>query len=118
MLRYVVGDEQFKIAIHDFLARYPYDNVESNDFEMQFMRSSRISSWGFCEKKEIRGKNQEEIQLVRKKERERDQQQKGRVWETNKVIIIDRNNKMYNFELKQKEQVAQDIVDVVEKYLK
>jgi len=39
-------------------------------------------------------------------------------FDTNKVIIIDRNNKMYNFELKQKEEVAQDIVDVVEKYLK
>lgn len=39
-------------------------------------------------------------------------------FDTNKVIIIDRNNKMYNFELKQKEEVAQDIVEVVEKYLK
>ncbi|MBL0282325.1 MAG: M1 family metallopeptidase [Bacteroidetes bacterium] len=50
MLRYVVGDEQFKIAIHDFLARYPYDNVESNDFEMQFMRSLGINvEWFFDE---------------------------------------------------------------------
>jgi phosphopantothenoylcysteine decarboxylase/phosphopantothenate--cysteine ligase len=39
-------------------------------------------------------------------------------FDTNKVIIIDRNNKMYNFELKQKEEVALDIVDVVAKYLK
>lgn len=39
-------------------------------------------------------------------------------FDTNKVIIIDRNNKMYNFELKQKEQVALDIVGVVSKYLK
>jgi aminopeptidase N len=50
MLRYVVGDEQFKIAIHDFLARYPYQNVESNDFEMQFMRSMGINvEWFFDE---------------------------------------------------------------------
>lgn len=39
-------------------------------------------------------------------------------FDTNKVIIIDRNNKMYNFELKQKEEVALDIVDIVAKYLK
>lgn len=39
-------------------------------------------------------------------------------FDTNKVIIIDRNNKMYNFELKQKEEVAIDIVDIVAKYLK
>lgn len=39
-------------------------------------------------------------------------------FDTNKVIIIDSNNKMYNFELKQKEEVAKDIVDVVAKYLK
>lgn len=39
-------------------------------------------------------------------------------FDTNKVIIIDRNNKMYNFELKQKDEVALDIVDVVAKYLK
>ncbi|MGB4832559.1 MAG: hypothetical protein WBP31_14555, partial [Chitinophagales bacterium] len=35
---------------HDFLARYPYDNVESNDFEMQFMRSLGINvEWFFDE---------------------------------------------------------------------
>lgn len=39
-------------------------------------------------------------------------------FDTNKVIIIDRNNKMYNFELKQKEEVAQDIVEVVAKYIR
>ncbi len=50
MLRYVVGDEAFKIAIHDYLARYPYQNVESNDFEMQFMRSLGINvEWFFDE---------------------------------------------------------------------
>lgn len=38
-------------------------------------------------------------------------------FDTNKVIIIDRNNKMYNFELKQKEEVAKDIVSVIEKIL-
>ena len=38
-------------------------------------------------------------------------------FDTNKIIIIDRNNKMYNFELKQKEEVAKDIVDTIEKCL-
>jgi len=48
MLRYVVGDEQFKIAIKEFLARYPYQNVASKDFEMQFMRSMGIDvEWFF-----------------------------------------------------------------------
>jgi len=39
MLRYVVGDAAFRIAIRDFLLRHPYDNVRSGDLEMQFMRS-------------------------------------------------------------------------------
>ncbi|HEY1039335.1 MAG TPA: bifunctional phosphopantothenoylcysteine decarboxylase/phosphopantothenate--cysteine ligase CoaBC [Bacteroidia bacterium] len=38
-------------------------------------------------------------------------------FDTNKVIMIDRNNKMYNFELKQKDEVAGDILDVIEKCL-
>lgn len=39
MLRYVVGDEAFNIAIHDFLQSHPYTNVSSQDLEMQFMKS-------------------------------------------------------------------------------
>ncbi len=38
-------------------------------------------------------------------------------FDTNKVIMIDRNNNLYNFELKQKEEVAQDILSVIEKCL-
>lgn len=50
MLHYVVGDEAFKIAIHDYLVRYPYQNVSSKDFEMQFMRSLGIDvNWFFDE---------------------------------------------------------------------
>ena len=50
MLRYVTGDEQFKIVIKDFLEKYPYANVESHDFEMQFMRSLGINmDWFFDE---------------------------------------------------------------------
>ena len=48
MLRNVVGDEQFKIVIKEFLEKYPYANVESHDFEMQFMRSLGINlDWFF-----------------------------------------------------------------------
>jgi phosphopantothenoylcysteine decarboxylase/phosphopantothenate--cysteine ligase len=35
-------------------------------------------------------------------------------FDTNKVILMDRNNKMYNFELKPKEEVALDILNVIE----
>ncbi|MDP2387046.1 MAG: bifunctional phosphopantothenoylcysteine decarboxylase/phosphopantothenate--cysteine ligase CoaBC [Bacteroidota bacterium] len=38
-------------------------------------------------------------------------------FDTNKVIMIDRNNNLYNFELKQKEEVASDILSVIEKCL-
>ncbi len=48
MVRYVVGDEQFKLVIKDYLERYPYQNVETRDFEMQFMRSLGINlNWFF-----------------------------------------------------------------------
>ena len=36
--------------------------------------------------------------------------------DTNKVTIIDRNNKVTNFELKSKQEVAIDILDTIEKY--
>ncbi len=50
MLRYTVGDAQFKLAITEYLERYPYANVESHDFEMQFMRSLGINmDWFFDE---------------------------------------------------------------------
>ncbi len=50
MLRYVVGDEQFKLVIKDYLERYPYQNVETRDFEMQFMRTLGMNlDWFFNE---------------------------------------------------------------------
>lgn len=39
MMRYVAGDTEFKITIREFLQTYPYQNVTSQDLEMQFMRS-------------------------------------------------------------------------------
>lgn len=50
MLRYVVGDESFNIAITDFLQSHPYTNVSSQDFEMQFMKSLGMNMhWFFDE---------------------------------------------------------------------
>lgn len=50
MLRYVVGDQAFDIAIQEFLERYPYANVQTSDFEMQFMRSLGMNlDWFFDE---------------------------------------------------------------------
>lgn len=50
MLRYVVGDDAFNIAIRDFLQEHPYTNVSSLDFEMQFMKSLGMNvHWFFDE---------------------------------------------------------------------
>ncbi|MFI5170980.1 MAG: M1 family metallopeptidase [Chitinophagales bacterium] len=50
MLRYITGDEQFKLVIKDYLSSYPYQNVETRDFEMQFMRTLGINlDWFFDE---------------------------------------------------------------------
>lgn len=38
-------------------------------------------------------------------------------FDTNKVIMIDRNNNLFNFELKHKEEVAQDILNVIDQCL-
>ena len=37
--------------------------------------------------------------------------------DTNKITIIDKHNKMYNFELKSKQDVAKDIVNFALNYL-
>ncbi|HNE46322.1 MAG TPA: M1 family metallopeptidase [Chitinophagales bacterium] len=50
MLRYVVGDQAFNVAIQEFLERYPYANVSTQDFQMQFMRSLGMNmDWFFDE---------------------------------------------------------------------
>ena len=38
--------------------------------------------------------------------------------DTNKITIIDKHNKLYNFELKSKQEVAKDIVTFAVNYLK
>lgn len=38
-------------------------------------------------------------------------------FDTNKVLMIDKSNNLYNFELKQKAEVAEDILKVIEKCL-
>jgi phosphopantothenoylcysteine decarboxylase/phosphopantothenate--cysteine ligase len=38
--------------------------------------------------------------------------------DTNKITIIDKHNKLYNFELKSKQAVAKDIVNFALNYLK
>ncbi len=42
----------------------------------------------------------------------------GFQYDTNKISIIDRNNKIYNFELKSKSEVAEDIIAHLAKKLK
>lgn len=50
MLRYVAGDAAFKIAITEYLQRNPYANVQTQDLEMQFMRSLGMDMhWFFDE---------------------------------------------------------------------
>ncbi len=50
MLRYVLGDAQFKIVIKEYLQSYPYGNVETKDLQMQCMRSLGINmDWFFDE---------------------------------------------------------------------
>lgn len=50
MLRYVVGEEQFKKVITAFLLEHPYENVESHDLEMQFMKTLGMNMhWFFDE---------------------------------------------------------------------
>jgi phosphopantothenoylcysteine decarboxylase/phosphopantothenate--cysteine ligase len=39
-------------------------------------------------------------------------------FDTNKITILDKDNKIYNFELKQKQEVAKDICNVIANYLK
>lgn len=50
MLRDVVGDEQFRRVIHDYLLAHPYANVETHDFQMQFMKTLGMNlDWFFDE---------------------------------------------------------------------
>ena len=50
MLRYVVGEEQFKKVITEFLLSHPYQNIESHDLEMQFMKTLGMNvNWFFDE---------------------------------------------------------------------
>lgn len=50
MLRYVVGDQEFKKTIKDFLDNHAFDMVDTHDFQMQFMKSVGMNvDWFFNE---------------------------------------------------------------------
>jgi phosphopantothenoylcysteine decarboxylase/phosphopantothenate--cysteine ligase len=46
-----------------------------------------------------------------------DQNGQGFGYDTNKISIVDKDNKIYNFELKQKKELAEDIYNVIATYL-
>jgi phosphopantothenoylcysteine decarboxylase/phosphopantothenate--cysteine ligase len=46
-----------------------------------------------------------------------DQNGQGFGYDTNKISIVDKDNKIYNFELKQKKELAEDICNVIATYL-
>jgi aminopeptidase N len=48
MLRYVLGDEQYKKAVTHYLKKYPYTNVNADDFKMAFHESLGVNlDWFF-----------------------------------------------------------------------
>jgi len=46
-----------------------------------------------------------------------DQNGQGFGYDTNKIAIVEKDNKIYNFELKQKKELAEDICNVIATYL-
>lgn len=47
MMRYVLGNEQYRKVINDYLLAHPYENVRSEDLEIQCMKSLGINMWWF-----------------------------------------------------------------------
>lgn len=48
MMRYVVGDDQFRKVISNFMANYPYDLVDTHLFYLEFMKTLGVNlDWFF-----------------------------------------------------------------------
>jgi aminopeptidase N len=48
MMRYVLGNEQYRKVINDYLLAHPYENVRSSDLELQCMKTLGINmEWFF-----------------------------------------------------------------------